>query len=98
MRRPQRCSLKPHLDGEQLSLSSMEDEGPGRPPATDLLQDSLFLQFYLNSSATQRLMLITCLGVCLRSQINNSGLLFKLYAQAQRVTKAIYKSCWRFFI
>lgn len=73
------------------------ERAPGQHPATNLPQDDLFLQFFLYISLTQRLLLKTHLGVCLRSQINNSGLPFKLCAQTPGFIKAIYKSCWCFF-
>lgn len=69
------------------------ERGPCQHPAINLPQDDLFLQFFLYLFLTQRLLLKTHLGVCLRSQINNLGLPFKLCAQTPGFIKAFYKSC-----
>lgn len=69
------------------------ERGPRQHPAINLPQDDLFLQFFLYLSLTQRLLLKTHLGACLRSQINNLGLPFKLCAQTPGFIKAFYKSC-----
>lgn len=59
-----------------------------RPTPCHKFAAGQFLQCYLDSSLTQKLLLKTHLGVCLRSQINNSDLLFKLCAQAKGFIKS----------